>query len=92
MMWNVFFWLVVLIGMVMFPLVTLVFKGDYTVRFIKGCVFGASFTTNLVVVEEEDEEVLLQAYGISLYIFFISITMVFSIRRDDLEITEDEDY
>lgn len=86
---SVFFWIVVAIGMAMFPLVMLVFKGDFKLGLIKGCVFGISYSTRIYINPEEDDESVLQIHGLSFYLFFISITMAFSVRRDDLEVTDD---
>jgi hypothetical protein len=86
---NVFFWTVITIGMIAFPLVMLVFKGDFKSSLIKGCVFGISYSTRIYINPEEDDDSVLQIHGLSFYLFFISITMAFSVRRDDLEVTDD---
>ncbi len=86
---NVFFWAVVTIGMIMFPLVMLVFKGDFKSSLIKGCVFGISYSTRIYINPEEDDESVLQIHGLSFYLFFISITMSFSVSKDDLEVIDE---
>ena len=87
---NIFFWAVVTMGMVMFPLVMLRFKGTFKVGWIKGCVFGINYATSLVVIKEGEENKVCQVHAFSFYVFFATITMMFSVLRDDLEATEDE--
>jgi len=86
---NVFFWTVVIIGMIMFPVTMLLLKGSFKAGWIKGCVFGINYSTNFVVVKEEEENKVCQIHALSFYIFFFTITMAFSVERDDLEATGD---
>ncbi len=87
---SIFFWTVVTIGMTMFPLVTLVFKGSFRAGFIKGCVFGFNYSSS-IHVDPENEDSVFEIHGLSFYVFFFSIVMAFSLKRDDLEVTDDGD-
>lgn len=81
--------IVVILGVIAFPIVKSVFKGVIQFNFNKGFVIGANYLVTPFVAEIDGENRAFELYNLQFHIACLTCTMAFSIERKDV-IIEDE--
>lgn len=81
--------IIVILGLIAFPIIKSFLNGVITVGFIQGFLLGIIYELSYFGgVNKEDEEVVYRVHVVQFNLFFVSISMGFSIQAHDMEIEE----
>jgi hypothetical protein len=84
-----FFKIVAIIGLIFFPIVKSKNKGVIEWFWIKGIVLGLNYDSMYFAVKKEDgEDQAYKLYNFQFHLFIGTITMSFSVKKDDIAIKE----
>lgn len=75
---------IVVLGLIAFPIVTAHFKGLAEWFWIKGIVLGINGGSHFFSVEIEAKKRIFQMYTIQFHLICITVSMAFSIERPDM--------
>ncbi len=78
--------IIVILGLIAFPIIKGYFKGVVEFFWLKGFVIGANFDSIYVGAKINDKERIFKTYSFQFHIILITLIMSFSIEKKNIEL------
>ena len=83
---------IVVLGLIAFPIIKSILDGAIEIGFLKGILFGINYDCSVFEAKtKEDELKLFRVHVTQFHLGFFTVSMAFSKEADDLEKIEDEE-
>ena len=84
--------IIIVLGMIAFPIIKSALNGAFELGFIKGILFGVNYDCSIFEAKtKEDELKLFRVHVTQFHLGFFTVSMAFSKEADDLEKIEDQE-